>query len=151
MAKARFAIDIQRTPQTVFQLLSDLPGYRSWLPPSQLYSETTAVSDLPVKVGTTYVDRGPSSEMQGEVTGLEPFTHIAFRQSSQFKRSLLRGTLEIRIRYTLQPIEQGTHVIRELSLHAGGMLQVLQPVLLRAIRKEDDRILQRMKWFLEAR
>jgi len=146
-----FEIAIRRSPETVFQLLSDLSGYTSWLPPSQLYSQTTAISDHPIRIGTTYSDKGPSSEMHGEVTALEPCSHLAFCQSSHFKRPWLRGDLDIRIRYTLRPIEDGTQVIRDCKLHTHGMLKVLQPVLLRTIRKENDRILHRMKWYLEAR
>jgi uncharacterized protein YndB with AHSA1/START domain len=151
MPRLHFEISIRRSPETVFQLLSDLSGYRSWLPPSRLYSQTTAISDQPIKAGTTYSDKGPSLEMQGEVTEFEPLSHLAFRQSAQLEQAWFRGRLDIRIRYTLHPIENGTRVIRDCRISTYGMLTLLQPILLMAIRRENERILHRMKWYLEAR
>jgi uncharacterized protein YndB with AHSA1/START domain len=151
MPRLRFEASIKRSPETVFQLLTDLPGYASWLPPSQLYSETTTISDHPIKVGTTYIDKGPSTEMHGEVTEFEPCSHLVFRQSSHFMQPWSSEGLDLHIRYTLHPIGDGTQVIREVMLHPQGMLKVAQPMLLRAISKESDRILQIMKWYLEAR
>lgn len=151
MPRIHFERMIRRSPETVFQLLSDLSGYRSWLPPSRLYRQTTAISDHPITVGTTYSDRGPFGEMRGEVTEFEPSSRLAFRQSGYFRQGLLRGGLDIRIQYALRPVEDGTQVIRDCRLYTSGMLTLLQPVLLRAIRQENERLLHRMKWYLEAR
>ncbi|GHO62623.1 hypothetical protein KSC_015150 [Ktedonobacter sp. SOSP1-52] len=145
MAKLRFTIFIQRSPETVYKVLADLRGYKSWLPSSNLFRETTVTTDGPVQVGTAYVDKGPSSEMQGEVTALKPHSHIVFHQAAR------KGMLDIYVRYTLQPKEGGTQVVRELKLRTKGLVALLQPVLVRAIRKENERILQRLKWYLEAR
>jgi uncharacterized protein YndB with AHSA1/START domain len=151
MTRLHFEASIQRSPETVFQLLADLPGYRSWLSPSELYSETTTISKHPIKVGTTYSDKGPSSEMRGEVTELEPCSRLAFRQSSHFTQFWPGGELELHIRYRLYPTGDGTQVIRDVELHPQGKLKAMQPMLIQAISKESDRILQRMKWYLEAR
>ncbi len=151
MTRLHFEASIRRSPETVFQLLADLPGYRSWLSPSELYSETSAISEHPTRVGTTYSDKGPSSEMHGEVTELEPYSRLAFRQSSHFTQFWPGGELELHIRYTLHPTGDGTQVIRDVELHPQGILKAAQPVRLQAIGKESERILQRMKWYLEAR
>ncbi|GLV55044.1 hypothetical protein KDH_18910 [Dictyobacter sp. S3.2.2.5] len=118
MPKLRFQTIIQRQPDAIYQALLDLPGYRSWLPSSNLYAETMLTSDPPIRVGSTYVDHGRSSVMQGEVVDLEPSRRLVFRQLTNSRRG---GGLEITIRYTLQPVEQGTRVTRELILRARGL------------------------------
>jgi len=148
MPKLRFQTIIQRQPDAIYQTLLDISGYKAWLPPSNIYAETTLTSELPVRLGTTYVDHGRSSVMQGEVVELEPSRRIVFRQSTAAQR---RGGLEITMCYTLHPVEQGTRVTREIILRAHGLLFLLQPVLLRLIRSENERILAALKSYLDAR
>ncbi|KAF5702935.1 hypothetical protein FMUND_13247 [Fusarium mundagurra] len=66
---------------TIFQLIIDLPGYNSWLPQSPAFKGTTEVSDTPIKVGSTYVERSPSGTRYGEVVLLdERERHVLFHQ-----------------------------------------------------------------------
>ncbi len=151
MTKKRFEITIHRSPETIYQTLTDLAGYKSWLPASQLFTATTNISDPITRKGTTYTDTGPATQMQGEVTELEPYTHIRFHQKTLINRSLLRGKLDIRIHYTLKATEQGTKVMRDITIKTGGTLIALQPILLRSIIKENKRILATLKRYLEMR
>ncbi|GCE22704.1 SRPBCC family protein [Dictyobacter kobayashii] len=152
MPKLRFQTVIQRQPEAIYQVLLDLTGYKVWLPSSNMHSETTLTSDYPIRVGTTYVDRGPSSVMQGEIIELEPARKIVFRQTtSPQRRSFLASKLDITTRYTLEPIAEGTRVKRELTLHVGGLFFVLQVVLIRLIRQENERILAALKNYMDAR
>lgn len=148
MPKLRFQTTIQRQPDAIYQTLLDLPGYKAWLPSSNIYAETALTSDAPVRSGTTYVDRGRSSIMQGEVVELVPARRIVLRQTTAVQRY---GGLEITIRYTLQPVEQGTRVTRELVLRPHGLFLLLQPAVLRLIRSENKRILAALKSYLDAR
>jgi uncharacterized protein YndB with AHSA1/START domain len=148
----RFQTTIQRNKETIYALLTDLRGYQSWLPSSDLYSGVQEISDHPVKVGTTYVDGGTASMMQGRVTELEPNRRISFMQTMRRKISGLPGGLDIQIRYTLETGgEFSTRVTREVRLRTHGIFLLFQPVLPGTIRKENERIMQRMKWYLEAR
>jgi uncharacterized protein YndB with AHSA1/START domain len=151
MSRLHFEVFIKRSPETVFQLLVDLAGYASWLPPSELYSETTAISEYPIKEGTTYSDKGPALEMSGEVTEFEAGSHLAFRQSGRFTSHWPGEAVEMHIRYTLHVTRDGTWVMRDVELHSQRILKVVQPELLQTISKESDRILRRMQWYLEAR
>lgn len=155
MSRLHFEGFIKRSPETIFQLLADLPGYAAWLPflefPLAFYKVTTDISDHPIKLGTTYSDKGPSSEMHGEVTEFEPYSHLAFHQMAHFLQFWPGRRVEMRIRYTLQPGEDGTQVIRDVEVHAQDRSKVVPITLLQAIRNENKRILQRMKWYLEAR
>ena len=148
----KFRIVVKRSIETVFEHIRDLPGYKSWLPASVTFREVTDISDYPVQLGTTYIDRGPTSVMHGKVTEMEPPRLIAFQQVMNFKRGPLRGGLTISIRYTLVAAGNGeTLVTRELRVRTAGALVVLHPVLASVIGKEDERVMQHMKTYLEKR
>ncbi len=147
-----FRIVVERSIETVFEQIRDLNGYKSWLPASRMFTEVMDVSDSPVKVGTTYADKGPAAVMRGEVIDMEPPKLIAFRQVTDLKRGVLSGEVTLSIRYRLEASgSRETLVTRELRIQTTGLLMVVQPVLAMAIRKEDERVLQRLKEYLEAR
>jgi hypothetical protein len=52
----RFTVRIEGSPETIFDLVADLPNYGRWLPGSQAFGGTTEVSPYPVRLGTTYLD-----------------------------------------------------------------------------------------------
>ncbi len=142
MPHLQFAAWMNSSPETIYQVLTELNQYTSWLPASDLYRGTTTISDTSLQVGTTYVD---SVIMRGEVTELDPYFHIAFRQVG------LRNMLEIRIRYTLEPKESGTQVHREITLSIRGVMRLFQPLLIRSISRENNRIMEQLKKYVETR
>jgi len=142
---------IKRSPETVFQLLMDLAGYVAWLPPSSLYKQITDISEQPVQVGTTYLDRGQTYDMRGEVTKYKPYTRLAFHQSAFINQPGTRGNLDLYIRYMFTPKEDGTRVLRTCEIYTTDLLAMWQPFVVGSIRTESQRIMQRMKWYLEAR
>src|SRR5689334_12830803 len=142
---------IKRSPETVFQLLADLAGYAAWLPPSPVYKETTDISEQPIQVGTTYLDKRQTYEMRGEVTKYKPYTRLAFHQSAFINQPRARGELDMHVRYMLTPKEEGTRVLRTCEIRTEDLLAIFQPFVVEPIRKESERIVQRMKWYLEAR
>lgn len=148
----KFHIAVERSSETVFELIRNLNGYKSWLPASEVFMEIIDISDYPVKIGTTYVDKGSATKIHGEVTEMEPPKLIAFQQTMNFKRGMLSGSSTISVRYSLQ--EAGgrkTLVTRELKMRTTGVFMVTRPVLAMVIRKENERILRHMKTYLEAR
>lgn len=145
-------IAVERSIETVFEQIRDLSGYKSWLPASKMFTEVMDISDYPVRVGTTYADKGPAAVMRGQVIEMEPPKLIAFRQVMDFKRGVLSGESTMSIRYSLEAVgSRETLITRELRIETAGVLMVIRPVLAMAIRKEDERVLQRMKEYLEAR
>jgi uncharacterized protein YndB with AHSA1/START domain len=149
MAEMQFRTMINRPPEDVFALIADLANYHTWLPPSNLFDKLPDISDNPAKLGTTYVDQGQTIPLRGEVTEFQPPTRITFRQSTQIKRLGLTSGLDIQIRYTLTAIEGGTRVVRDIQLNVGGILKLLEPILIRQIRAENERILAMMKGWME--
>ena len=139
-----FTIDIASPAEQVFALIADLPNYSRWLSPSGLYGATTQVSDTPVTLGATYVD-GKQATLHGCVTEFRPPFAIAFHQEAR----LLLSRLTIDIRYRLEPLGAHTRVYRTTTPRLSGVLALLQPMIVRPIRKENLRTLAMMKQYLE--
>ncbi len=145
MPALHFTAHIDGSSQTIFALIADLTRYDRWLPRSRAFGTVTQVSSMPVGLGTTYVDTGPSGAMHGSVTEYHPPTRIAFRQSMPVKLLLFAGTLEMHIRYTLEPVGQATRVNRDVIFQLPGILKVAQLIIVATIRRESERLLQVMK------
>jgi carbon monoxide dehydrogenase subunit G len=147
----RTHIIVHRSPETVFQLLADLPGYASWLPPSLGFLAISDVSTCPVQMGTTYIDTSPAGRMSGSVTLCQPPTSIVLQQGTLLQHYGLRGEIKLQIHTQVKAVAEGTLVTRTIIIQVAGALSLLLPVFARTIRREHERILQRMKWYLEAR
>jgi uncharacterized protein YndB with AHSA1/START domain len=149
----RFTARIEGSPETIFELIADMPNYRRWLPGSDAFGGTTEVSPYPVGLGTTYLDAGPAGQRPGSVTAYDPPKHIAFHHTMLLKRGPLTANIDVSIRYTLEPVERATWVIRDLDLtiQIPGLLKVAEPLVVFAFRKENVRILAELKRYVETR
>ncbi len=142
MPKLNFRTEINSPMGRVFQLITDLKRYNQWLPASRLYTAVSDVSQEPVRLGTTYVDNG-SVAMMGEVTAFHPPAHITFSQTSP--------NVDLTIHYMLATIDKRTRVARDVDFQPKGMLtKLFAPLAMGRIRKENERVLQAMKTYLES-
>lgn len=147
----RFTARIEGSPERIFNLVADMPNYGRWLPESDAFGGTTEVTPYPVRLGTTYLDAGPAGERPGSVTEFDPPKHIGFHHTMLLKRGPLTADIDVHIRYTLEPNERGTLVIRELDLgiRMPGIMKVALPAVLYAFRKENVRMLSALKRYVE--
>lgn len=148
----RFTARIEGSPETIFELIADMPNYGRWLPGSDAFGGTTQVSPYPVRLGTTYLDAGPAGQRPGSVTAYDPPKHIAFHHTMPLKKGPLTADIYVNIRYTFEPIERATLVIRDLDLtiEMPGLLKVAKPFVVSAFREENVRILAELKRYVEA-
>ncbi len=146
MPELVFTKDIHVAPEVVFDLIADLRDYSTWLPPSNLFNDVTEYSELPIRAGTTYVDQGKTTRMVGAVTEFERPNRITFRQVTTSRV----GELIVEIRYTLENKSDYTHVTRNVEISASGGYRIIQMFLVGAIRTEVERLLEKMKVYLEA-
>ena len=146
----RFTSQIAGPPEVVFALVADMPNYGKWLPDSSSFGGTVDVTPYPVRLGTTYLDSGPIQK-PGKVTDFERPRRIAFRHTVMI-RSPITTDVDARIRYTFEPSQGGTAVLRELDLTIDlrGPLKLLRPALLWGFRKENVRTLACLKRYLES-
>jgi carbon monoxide dehydrogenase subunit G len=103
------------------------------------------VSETPIRLGTTYVDRSKQGPLHGRVTAYQPPHELGFHQEAQ----LALGRLAIDIRYQLEELEGVTRVHRTTAPQMSGMLALLRPIVIRSIRRENLRTLARIKQYLE--
>jgi uncharacterized protein YndB with AHSA1/START domain len=148
----KFTARIDGTPKAIFDLIADMPNYGRWLPGSDAFGATTEVSPYPVRLGTTYLDAGPSGRRPGSVTEFDPPTHIAFRQTMVAKKGPLTANIDVRIRYTFEPVDGATFITRDLDLtvRISGLLKIADPLVVSAFRKENVRLLPELKRYVEA-
>lgn len=146
----RFTSQIGGPPEVVFDLVADMPNYGRWLPDSEAFGGTVDVTPYPVRLGTTYLDAGPV-EKPGSVTEFDPPEHISFHHTVLIRQWPLKTDIAARIRYTFEPTEGGTFVLRELDLTMDlrGLFKLASPYLLWAFRKENVRTLAQLKRYVE--
>ncbi len=149
----RFTARIEGSPETIFDLVSDMPNYGRWLSGSEAFGATTQVNPYPVRLGTTYLDAGPAGERPGVVTEFDPPRRIKFHQTMVVKRGPLTANIDIHCWYTLKPQGHATDVIRELDLdiQMPAWLRLARPFVVSAFSKENARMLEELKRYVEAR
>ncbi len=147
----RFTVQIEGSPETIFDLIADMPNYGRWLSGSEVFGGTTEVSPYPVRLGTTYLDAGPAGQRPGSVTGYAPPKYIAFHHTMLLKRGPITANIDVHIRYTLERLQNATGVIRDLDLtiQMPGPLKAAEPLVVWAFRKENVRILAELKRYVE--
>ena len=148
-AHLRFTSRIFAPPEVVFDLVADMPNYGRWLPDSSAFGGTVDVTPYPVRLGTTYLDTGPIQK-PGKVFEFDRPRHIGFQHTVMI-RSPIKTDVEARIRYTFEPAQGGTAVLRELDLviDLRGLLKLLRPALLLGFRKENVRTMACLKRYAE--
>ena len=147
----RFTTQIRGTPETVFELVADMPNYGRWLPDSSAFGGTVDVTPYPVQLGTTYLDAGPVLK-PGSVTEFDPPRHISFHHTVQLRQGPVNTDVDTRIRYIFEPHDGGTFVERRLILtfDLHGILRLALPIILHGFRKENDRTLAALKRCVES-
>ena len=139
------ALVIERPPAVVYEALTSLGQLRARLDTSSTYRGTVEVSDDPVHVGSTYVDRTSIGRLHGEVLEVEPNRRVVFRQGTGGNH------LDIRITYEHEPTATGTRLVRTGVITTRGLLALLHPVVVSATRAENRRTMTALKASLEAR
>jgi len=110
-SQSRFTIRIDGAPETIFELIADMPNYGRWLPGSDAFGETSQVAPYPVRLGTTYLDAGPAGQRPGSVTEFDPPRSIAFHHTMLINRGPLTANVDVTIRCTLEPVGNATSVV----------------------------------------
>ena len=142
MAEKIFFKTIPAEAEAVFDLITQIGDYDRWLSSSSAFGTIRDISDDPIRAGTTYTDDGPQVAMQGTVLDYERPRTVTFQQTA---RMYLNSNLTITIRYDLEPVEQSTRVKRTYLLKMTGLLRVLQPLVMRSVTAENERILDVMR------
>lgn len=155
-----YVSEIAAPRELLFELISDMPNYNRWLPPSKAFTRTTAVEPYPVQLGSRYHDGNPDKPKPGKdwwgtVTGMQDPGSIDFHHT--IKITQVHGTADVHIHYSFEPSESlkpgeaATHVERWL------ILEITMPVVFRPLRfaitsafdKENVRTMAALKTYAE--
>src|SRR5215831_18418488 len=149
--RLRFTCQIAGQPEAIFDLIADMPNYGRWLPDSYAFGGTVDVTPYPVRLGTTYLDAG-RIQKPGKVIEFDRPRQIGFQHTVMI-RSPIETDVGARIRYTLQPSQGGTTVLRELDLviDLRGARKLLRPALLWGFRRENLRTLACLRRYVKGR
>ena len=140
--------DVHRSAEAIFDLIVDFRGQDRWLAKSSVFRGTSEISSDSVTLGTTYREPGPAGVRKGTVTELERPTKLTCHQPLTMRPHL--GTVDATLRYTLTPTgSESTHVKRVVTLGIPWSLKLIQPLLIRAFRRESERTLLALKAYSE--
>jgi uncharacterized protein YndB with AHSA1/START domain len=148
MIALHWETEIRAGAGRVFALLAELRDYDRWLPNSSAFRGTSSISEGPICVGTTYVEPGPLGVRQGRVTEFVPPTRLAFEQPMTLRPNAM-GVIGIRLLMNLTPGAKGVRVRRELQLDPQGPVKLVMPLVLRAFRAENERMMRVLKDYAE--
>jgi uncharacterized protein YndB with AHSA1/START domain len=146
----KWAVHVDSSADRVFALLAELRDYERWLPRSDAFHGTLSISDGPIAVGTTYVEPGPLGTRYGRVTELTPPTRLCFEQPMTLKPRFM-GVIGIELSHDLTPVRGGVDVVRTLRMSPRGPVRLAMPLVRRAFRIENERMMKALKAFAESR
>ena len=148
-----YTATVAAPPELLFGLLSDMPNYGRWLPPSGQYADTTDVEPYPVQLGSRYHDGKPGQpgkDWWGTVAGFQPPGSIDFHHTIRVRQ--LRATVDVHIHYSFEKNGDGTAVARWLVLDFTMPLvfRPLRPLIIASFDKENLRTMAAVKQYAEA-
>ncbi len=140
--------------ELLFGLLSDMPRYDRWLPPSEQFGGTTDVQPYPVRLGSRYHDGRPGEpgkDWWGTVTGFQRPGSVDFHHTIAIRQ--LHATIDVHIHYSLEPEDASTVVTRWLVLDISipAAFRPLRPVITARFDKENLRTMTAVRQYAEAR
>lgn len=148
MIELRWEADIRASAEQVFSLLAELRDYDRWLPRSMAFKGTTDISPGPIAAGTTYIERSPLGTRNGRLTELDHPRRLNFEQPMTMRPRVF-GVIGIKLFHTLTPEGESVHLLRLLQLSPRGLVRFVMPLVVRAFRTENERMIKILKEFAE--
>jgi hypothetical protein len=148
MIELRFERVMRASAERVFALFADLRDYDLWLPRSAAFHGTTSISEGPIGVGTTNVEQSPFRVRHGTLTRMISPTELDFEQPMTLRPAILGG-IGIKLFHRLTPQTDCVHLLRRLELTPHGPAALLTPIVTRAFRAENERLMNTLKTVAE--
>ncbi len=147
-----YTSQVAAPPGLLFDLLSDMPHYDRWLPPSSQFADTTDVEPYPVRLGSRYHDGRPGEpgkDWWGTVTGFQRPGSIDFHHTIRVRP--LFATVDVHIHYSFEPEQAGTVVNRWLVLDFSMPMafRPLRALITAAFDKENLRTMAAVKQYAD--
>ena len=141
MIQHEVSIHLNRPVDEVFVFLADPAKQPAW------QSDLIEIEQLtagPMRVGTRIrevrrLGRRPTA-YQAEVSAFEPDKRFALR--------VIAGP-RVALSYSFEAEEGGTRLRYQFVMHTGGLMRLLEPLILRSLRKQSGLDFARLKGILE--
>ncbi len=146
MVRVELDTVIKKSPEEVFERLTDISGYSKWMPRMGIFKRSQQTSLGPVGKGTTYVDIGRMGTWRGQVTDFEKPRIVDYRETVRW---LGLRVMDARALYQLEPAEGASklHHVAEGQLY--GIFKLMQPMAGMMARGERRRTVEALKRSLE--
>ena len=140
MAVIENSVQIERSPEEVFDYLVDLRNELEWNPDVQSMEKLT---DGPIGLGTRYVAKWKQSGLiEVECTRFERPQRWAYTNG---------GPVSVVFDVTLTPQESGTLLASLFEAHPNGLTRLFFPILLQALKRGEKQNMRCIKAALENR
>jgi uncharacterized protein YndB with AHSA1/START domain len=146
MVRVELDTVIARPIDEVFARITNLSDYARWMPNLDLFIRSGQTSEEPMRVGTTYYDKGWMGTYHGEVVEFRPPTRVVFRETLRW---LGVRVAEARPIYELVSTGAGTEVHHIGEGKFFGIFQVMNPMGAWLARGERKRTVEALKQSLE--
>lgn len=141
MIRIDLNVEIARTPEDVFELLSDIERLPEWQ-----MSAIEAHADGPLGEGSRVTEKrrllGRDVDTELEVVAYEPPTRLTLRS--------LGGPVNFTVDHELAAQGGGTQLRFVAEAQPGGLLRLTEPLLARTAEQEFRRDFDRLKVLLES-
>ena len=138
MAVIENSVQINRTPEDVFDYLVDLRNELNWNPGVQSMEKLT---DGSIGVGTRFLAKWKQSELiEVECIRFERPYRWAYSNG---------GPLSVIFEVTLTPLGAGVLLTSHFDAHPHGLLRLFFPLLLRELKRAEKQNMQYIKNVLE--
>jgi uncharacterized protein YndB with AHSA1/START domain len=138
---------IGRPVDEVFDRLTDLDGYSTWMPRTALFGRCRRIGDAVVAERTRYRDASKIGPWVGEVTEFDRPSHVAFRQTLRW---LGIDVMQARPRYVLAAEDGATTVSHVAEAELFGLFRLAKPMTAFLARRERRLVLTALRKSLEA-
>jgi len=143
MARNEIKIVINRPIEEVFAFVSNSENLPRWRSTSL---EVKKTSEGPLGVGSTF--RGRFTFLGRQFDGNVVVT--AHEPNRVFVSKMAEGPFPLETGYTLEPVENGTHVTFVVEGEPGGFFKLAEPLVVSMARRVYTTDLQNLKEMLEA-
>lgn len=142
MIQHEVTVHLNRPMEEVFAFLMDTDKLTSWQ--SNLI-KIEKITQGPLRLGSRFQEvrrlGKRESEIQGEIT--------AYEANRSFETRTLSKP-QVRVSYFLEPENGGTRVKHKFTMLTSGFMRLLEPLIAKSIREENDADFENLKRVLES-
>ena len=133
------AIEIARSPEDVFDYLTDITKEVEWNPRTRRAEKLTpGLIGLGTRFGTEWIKGNPTT-----------VEYVRFERPTAWASIARSRRLDAKGEGRISPTEQGSRVVLRIELRPKGLLALLLPLIWRTMHEREDQNLERVKAILE--